>query len=150
LAGHGYERSAVEDLIRELELGRDVRIVGRFDALERARLLEGCRFACVPSREETFGMVIAEACAAAKPVIHFDVAPMNEVADRAGCMAIKPFDVDEYAKAIEQFSCATDEEIGRRGLACRQRVDQYRWDKIARRQEDFYLEALERPGERHC
>src|SRR5438132_11787919 len=39
-----------------------------------------------PSREETFGMVITEACAAAKPVIHFDVAPMNEVADGAGCL----------------------------------------------------------------
>jgi glycosyltransferase involved in cell wall biosynthesis len=71
---------------------------------------------------------------------------MNEVADGAGCLAIEPFSIQDYARAIEQFSDASDQEIVSRGLACRQRVQDYRWDSIARRQEDFYLETIERSG----
>jgi phosphatidyl-myo-inositol alpha-mannosyltransferase len=144
LAGFGNEWNEVEALARELDIAADLRIIGRFDAVERARLLEDCRFVCIPSREETFGMVITEACAAAKPVIHFDVAPMNEVADGAGCLAIEPFSIQDFARAIGQFSDASDQEIFSRGLACRQRVQVYRWDSIARRQEDFYFETMER------
>jgi phosphatidyl-myo-inositol alpha-mannosyltransferase len=144
LAGFGSEWNEVEALARELDIAADLRIIGRFDAAQRALLLEDCRFVCIPSREETFGMVITEACAAAKPVIHFDVAPMNEVADGAGCLAIEPFSIQDFARAIGQFSDASDQEIFSRGLACRQRVQVYRWDSIARRQEDFYFETMER------
>jgi len=148
LAGFGTKWNEVEALARDLDIADDLRIIGRFDAVERARLLEDCRFVCIPSREETFGMVITEACAAAKPVVHFDVAPMNEVADGAGCLAVKPFIIQDFARAIGQFSDASDQEIFSRGLACRQRVQAYRWDSIARRQEDFYLETIERSGGR--
>ena len=144
LAGFRNEWNEVEALARELDIAADLRIIGRFDAVQRARLLEECRFVCIPSREETFGMVITEACAAAKPVIHFNVAPMNEVADGAGCLAIEPFSIQDFARAIGQFSDASDQEIFSRGLACRQRVQVYRWDSIARRQEDFYFETMER------
>ncbi|MDQ6868894.1 MAG: glycosyltransferase family 4 protein [Pseudomonadota bacterium] len=144
LAGFSCDWDGVEALARELDVGGDIRFVGRVDTAERARLLENCRFVCFPSREETFGMVITEACAAAKPVIHFDVAPMNEVANGAGCLAIEPFNIQDYARAIERFSNASDAEMVHRGMACRHRVQDYRWDNIARRQENFYLETIER------
>jgi len=144
LAGFSCDWDGVEAFARELDVGGDIRFVGRVDAAERARLLENCRFVCFPSREETFGMVITEACAAAKPVIHFDVAPMNEVANGAGCLAIEPFNIQSYASAIERLSNASDAEMVHRGMACRHRVQDYRWDNIARRQENFYLETIER------
>jgi hypothetical protein len=73
---------------------------------------------------------------------------MNEVADGAGCLAIEPFSLQDYARAIEQFSDASAQEIFSRGLACRQRVQAYRWDSIARSQEDFYFDTIERSGGR--
>src|SRR5947209_5041 len=51
----------------------------------------------------------------------------------AGCLAIEPFSIQDFARAIGQFSDAPDQEIVSRGLACRQRVQVYRWDSIARR-----------------
>ena len=144
IAGFGFEFDAVRAKISDLGLADDVRLVGRIDAAQRSNLLAGCRFVCFPSREEMFGMVITEACAAARPVIYWDLPPMNEIADKAGCIAARAFDVAAYAAAMRELSEATDEEIAARGRACRARVQDYRWDAIAREQEDFYLGAVER------
>jgi phosphatidyl-myo-inositol alpha-mannosyltransferase len=140
IAGFGFEFDAVRAKISDLGLADDVQLVGRVDAAQRSKLLAGCRFVCFPSREEMFGMVITESCAAARPVIYWDLPPMNEIADKAGCIAVLAFDVTAYAAAMRELSEATDEEIAARGRACRARVHNYRWDAIAREQEDFYLE----------
>jgi phosphatidylinositol alpha-mannosyltransferase len=140
IAGFGFEFDAVRARILELGLVNDVRLLGRIDAAKRSELLTGCRFVCFPSREEMFGMVITEACAAARPVIYWDLPPMNEIADKAGCIAAPAFEVVAYAAAMRKLSEATDEEIAARGRACRARVQNYRWDAIAREQEEFYLE----------
>jgi glycosyltransferase involved in cell wall biosynthesis len=93
-------------------------------------------------------MVIAEACAAARPVIYWDIPPMNEIADKAGCVAVQPFDIRDYTAAMQKLIEASDEEIVARGLANRARVQHYRWDAIARQQEGFYLEQLDRRARR--
>src|SRR5262249_5754774 len=66
LAGNAspQERCAIERLIADLDLAQWITAVGRVDEPARERLLADCRFVCVPSRQETFGMVIAEGCAA--------------------------------------------------------------------------------------
>ena len=88
-----------------------------------------------------FGMVITEACAA-RPVIYWDIPLMNEVADGAGCIAVRPFDISGYAAAMQSLVDATDAEIMARGRACSARVMTYRWDAIAAEQEDWYLEQV--------
>jgi len=144
IAGFGYEFDKVRARISELGLTGSVRLVGRVDEAGRSTLLAGCRFICFPSREEMFGMVITEACAAARPVIYWDLPPMNEIADKAGCVAVPPFDVTAYAAAMRDLIEASDEEILARGRACRARVQNYRWDAIANEQEEFYLERMSR------
>ena len=148
IAGFGYEFDAVRARISDLGLTGQVRLPGRVDAAGRAELLSGCRFVCFPSREEMFGMVIAEACAAARPVIYWDIPPMNEIADKAGCVAVQPFDIGGYTAAMQKLIEASDAEIVARGLANRARVQHYRWDAIARQQEGFYLEQLDRRARR--
>lgn len=143
IAGHGYEGERAVALAARLGLGDTVRFLGRVDAAERARLLQACRFVCVPSREETFGMVIAEACAAAKPVVLFDRAPMTEVAG-GGCERAPAFEVAAYAAAMARLAAAPDAEIAARGLACRAFAARFRWDGIADAQEAFYLEVADR------
>ncbi|MGH6821981.1 MAG: glycosyltransferase family 4 protein [Methylocella sp.] len=143
IAGLGWEEEGVERLARELGVGGTLQFVGRVNAAQRRRLLERCRFVAFPSREETFGMVITEACAAARPVVHFDVPPMNEVASGAGCLSIPAFDVRAYANGMAQLLSASDAEVAARGQACRSRVAAQRWDLIAVRQEAFYLEVCE-------
>ncbi|MGB7569252.1 MAG: glycosyltransferase family 4 protein [Chitinivibrionales bacterium] len=53
--------------------------VGIVDELTKHRLLESCDVLCVPSRDESFGIVYAEAMMHGKPVVALDVAPVNEI-----------------------------------------------------------------------
>ena len=143
LAGHGFQWRTVQALISELGLNAWVRLHGRVDAAERARLFAGCRFTCVPSREETFGMVIAESCAAGKAVVVFDRAPMNEVAAPDSCELVEPLRVDRYAEAMRRLLREDEATLRRRGDLCRAWAGRYRWDAIALEQERFYTTVLE-------
>lgn len=143
IAGHGFQSEAFERLVSELELGPWVKTVGRVGPDERARLLAGCRFVCTPSREETFGMVIVEACAAGKPVVLFDRAPMNEVAAES-CERVPAFDVGAYAEAMRRLLRLDDASLVARGAACRTWAGAFRWDRIARLQEEFYSRVVDR------
>jgi phosphatidylinositol alpha-mannosyltransferase len=143
IAGHGFQSDALERLVAELELGPWVSAVGRVGREERARLLAGCRFVCAPSREETFGMVIIEACAAGKPVVLFDRAPMNEVAAEA-CERVPAFDVHAYAEAMRRLLRLDAGELEARGAACRAWAGAFRWDRIARLQSEFYGRVVDR------
>jgi phosphatidyl-myo-inositol alpha-mannosyltransferase len=143
LAGHYAPGAPIAETLGPLGLTEDVTVLGKVPAQARAQLFAAARFVCVPSREETFGMVIAEACAAGKPVVVFDRAPMNEIADRSGAIAVPAFDVEAYAAAMQALIDAPACELLRRGESCRERVLDYRWDSIAASQEAFYLEVAD-------
>ena len=53
--------------------------VGIVDEKTKHRLLENCDVFCVPSHDESFGIVYVEAMMHGKPVVALDVAPVNEV-----------------------------------------------------------------------
>lgn len=143
LAGHGFSWDAVRALVAALGLEPWVELAGRVDRAQRAALLARSRFVCCPSREETFGLVILEACAAGRPVVLFDRPPMSEVASPLGCERVPPFDVAAYADAMRRLLAADADDLARRGAACRRWAQRYRWDAVAARQEDFYLRVLE-------
>jgi glycosyltransferase involved in cell wall biosynthesis len=97
----------------------------------------------MPSRDETFGMTLAEANAAARVAVVWDRAPMNEVA-APGCPRVPPYDVDAYAAALSTLLAASDAELDARGDAARAWARQYDWDTVAAAQEAFYLDVAER------
>lgn len=142
LAGIPQEGDAVQRLIDERQLGGWVRLTGRYDAAQRARLLEACRFVVMPSREETFGMALAEAHAAAKPVVLWDLEPMNELASPAA-VRVPALDVAAYSAAMRGLLLASDDEIRMRGLQSRVHARRFDWDAAADAQERFYLDAHE-------
>lgn len=143
LAGHGFEEDAVRALVGRLGLTPWVRFFGRYDAAQRAELLAACRCVCIPSREETFGMVIAEACAAGKPVVVWDLAPMNAVA-APDCRRVPPFDVAAYGRALLAVIEQDDAALVASGQRCRAWAQRFRWDELALQQERFYLEVAGR------
>jgi len=141
LAGHGFAWEQVRALIGELGLSGWVKVVGRVDQDERRRLFEGCRFVCVPSREETFGMVILESCAAGRPVVLFDRPPMNEVVSPDGCERVPAFDVESYGHAMRRLLQASSDDLARRGAAVRRWAIRFSWDAVAELQEKFYMQV---------
>lgn len=67
--GHAHHRRQALRHIAELGLDEAVTLVGHIDAAERDRRLANCDVLALPSRSENFGFVVAEAMAAARPVI---------------------------------------------------------------------------------
>jgi glycosyltransferase involved in cell wall biosynthesis len=143
LAGHSFHEKEIMGLIEALKLTKWVTMIGKVKGEEKEKLISECRFVCVPSREETFGMVITESCACGKSVILFDKAPMNEVASKS-CIKVKPYDVDQYADAINTLLDTTETELIERSIVSRSWARQYDWDIIAEQQERYYLEVLGR------
>jgi len=142
LAGHTFQFERLSSMLRDLSLENWVNYIGRAGPDQRMELMRSCRFVCVPSREETFGMVITEACASGKPAVIFDRAPMNEVSG-PGCLAARPYDVDDYAGQINLLTEATETELMERSQNCKQWAEHFRWDALALRQEDFYRQAYQ-------
>ncbi len=143
IAGNVQERASFERFLDATGMHRWVEMLGPVDAQRRAELLGECRALVMPSRIETFGMVIAEAQAAAKPVLVWDEAPMNEVAGPS-CWRVPAFDVAAYAAAITQVLEADDAELLQRGEAARAFARRFDWDHIAAGQEAFYEEVHDR------
>lgn len=146
MAGGGFEEGRLRERIAALGLEPWVRLAGKVGPAQRRELLRDCRFVCVPSREETFGMVILEACAAAKPALVFDKWPMNEVAVAGACEKVPAFDVRAYAQAMRELLEEDALTMAARGSACRTWAERFRWDAIASRQEAFYEEVVQRAG----
>ncbi len=134
---------ALNALIDRLDLRASVRLTGTYDAARRRALLRDCRLLAMPSRDETFGMTLAEANAAARLAIVWDRAPMNEVAAPA-CARVAPYDVPAYAARIAALMALPDDELDRRGDLARAWARRYDWDAVAAAQEDFYLDVRDR------
>lgn len=143
LAGTIQEPQALQALIERFGLGRWVRVTGAFDAARRLRLLQDCRALVMPSRQETFGMTLSEANAAARIAVLWDREPMNEVASPQSLRA-PAFEVAAYTQALREVLAMGDDELLARGLGSRAFARRYCWDEAAAAQERFYLEAHDR------
>ncbi|HLY71867.1 MAG TPA: glycosyltransferase, partial [Puia sp.] len=77
LVGDGPDRSAAEDLCRELNLSEDVRFVGKQEQMEE--IIAVADLFLLPSEYESFGLAALEAMAAGVPVISTDVGGLPEI-----------------------------------------------------------------------
>jgi len=69
IVGSGPERRQLEELVRRLECGDRIRLVGRYSRRETAAAMHRCTIFALPSRYEGLGCVYLEAMATGKPVI---------------------------------------------------------------------------------
>ncbi len=142
LVGHTFQEDMIRSLINDLGLNQWVKMKGKVNAVEKRKLINECRFVCVPSREETFGMVITEGCACGKPVVLFDRAPMNEVASPA-CIKVEPYNIDAYKSAMLSLLDLTEQQMKIKSEICIDWASRFRWDGIAAQQESFYESVVE-------
>lgn len=140
LAGTVQQPEALQQLLTETGLTGQVRVLGNYSPAQRLSLLAEHRVLTMPSRDETFGMTIAEANAAGRVAVVWDRPPMNEVAS-AACVRVPAHDIAAYAAALQALADAPDTELLRRGEAARQHARQFSWDRVAAAQAEYY-EAL--------
>ena len=143
IAGTVQDGPVLDGLVDRAGLRPWVTLTGSYDAARRLQLLRDCRVVAMPSRDETFGMTLAEANAAARLAVIWDRVPMNEVAAPT-CPRVAPYDVDGYADALSALLAAPDAELDARGDSARAWARQYDWDTIAAAQEAYYLDVADR------
>ena len=138
IVGEGPESDRLHALHRTLDLGDTVTFLG--DISRQALAVEYVRADCfcLPTIQEGFGIVFAEAMAAGLPVVACRAAAVPEIVeDRQTGLLVNPRSPGELATALETMltNRKLSEEFGR---VATQRVEAFSLESVARR----FLQAL--------
>jgi glycosyltransferase involved in cell wall biosynthesis len=138
IVGAGPESLRLRALHRELQLGDSVVLLGEVTRRTLAVEYVSAHCFCLPTVQEGFGLVFAEAMAAGLPVVACRAAAVPEIVDdgRTGIL-VDPRRPDELAGALETLlaNSKLSDEFGR---AAAQRVEAFGLEAVARR----FLEGL--------
>ena len=97
----GNSQAALEPRVRELGLSEKVTFAGLVSEEEKFRLLKASRVFAMPSRYESWGIVIGEALASGTAVVAYDLQCYRPVFGDF-VRYVKPFDLDEFQRAMER------------------------------------------------
>lgn len=142
LIGDGPDRGAVEYLVRQKKLGRDVRCLGKQDRVQEK--LGVADLFLLPSDSESFGLAALEAMACEVPVISTNVGGLPEVVTHGvDGYLVEPRDVAGAARyAIEILSRADrGREMGQQARINARK--NYCANDIIPRYEAYYRRVLE-------
>jgi phosphatidylinositol alpha-mannosyltransferase len=142
LAGEGPERKTVEDAVPE-GLRERVTFTGRIDPAELAEVFGRAALVCAPSLGgESFGIVLLEAMAAARPVVASSIPGYAAVVrDGVDGILVPPGDAKALAGALRRVLADPDASRAM-GEAGRERARRYDWPVVAAEVEAVYVEAL--------
>jgi len=141
LVGDGPERSACEQLARELNLMKDIKFLGK--QIELVPLLSASDIFLMPSQSESFGLSALEAMSCELPVISSSVGGLPELVVHGETGYIAEIgDVDRMAKyAIELLTNSARYKMF--AAASRKRaVDNFSSDKVVDQYEHYYEQVL--------
>jgi glycosyltransferase involved in cell wall biosynthesis len=138
IVGEGPESARLRALYRELRLDDAAVLLGEVTRQRLAVEYMSAHCFCLPTVQEGFGLVFAEAMAAGLPVVACRAAAVPEIVeDRRTGFLVNPRSPGELATALETLltNRKLSEEFGR---AAAQRVEAFGLESVARR----FLEAL--------
>lgn len=104
IVGGGPDEALISDLINELKLNEDITLHGRLAHDKVLPLYQFCDFLICNSNFETFGMVVAEAIAAGKPVISTKCGGPEEFVNESNGILIPIADTNALVAAIQKMS----------------------------------------------
>ncbi len=142
LVGDGPERSSVEQLCRELNLGQNVRFLGKQDAVEE--ILSVADLFVMPSETESFGLAALEAMACRIPVISTNLGGIPElnIDGETGFMS-NIGDVTEMA-ANAVYILEDEKRLAKFKENALARAIQFDISNITPLYENYYLEIIEK------
>ena len=140
LVGDGPDRNRMEKLARELDCHRDLRFLGKLEAVEEV-LSVGDLF-LMPSENESFGLAALEAMACEVPVVSTNAGGIPElnVHDVTGMLS-EIGDVPDMVK--NALYVLADENLPRFKAAARARAEEFDVENIVPRYEECYRKAIE-------
>ncbi|MEN8615046.1 glycosyltransferase family 4 protein [Dehalogenimonas sp. THU2] len=140
-------RPKYEKMVRNAHLENDVVFTDGVSYTDLPRYYKTADICCAPATgQESFGIILLEAMALGKPVVASNIAGYAGVLthEKEGLL-VKPRHAHDLANAISRL--VEDEplrhKLGRQGL---ETVQNYAWDKVARRVAEYYRLVLARCG----
>lgn len=144
IAGDGPDKQRVEKMISDLNLSRQVKLVGFADEAKKKELFSKAKFVAFPSRNEGFSLVSLEAIASGHTLVGFDIPSLSFAKDSVATK-VKPFDIPAFAKALIKES---KDNSSQKEKMCREFAKQYSWDTVAKQFETFFYEVLQKEAAR--
>jgi phosphatidylinositol alpha-mannosyltransferase len=112
-----------------------------FDRLPE--LYRGCDVFVAPSTgQESFGIVLLEAMASAKPVVCSDIEGYRQVATTEGSTLVPPSDAAALEEALAGVVTTDPETLRRHGELNRRHAEEFDYDRLAERVRHEYLVAI--------
>lgn len=142
-AGNGPQKENIEEKIRSLGIGKNVRLLGLRSDIPA--VLKGVDIVVLPTLQEALGTSILEASAMKKPVISTRVGGVPEtIRDNITGLLVEPEDSAGLAQAIirllkDQELCSSMGERGRQMVE-----EEYSTDKMVEGMNGLYLSLLKR------
>lgn len=143
LIGTGSRVEEYKALSHELGIGEHVEFLGFVDYDNLPEYYSNADLFVLPSRRESFGLVLAEAMAAGLPVVSTNIGAIPEVVvDGKTGILVPPDEPKIFANAVNSLlSDSQRREV--MGMKGRERVKKYfTWEKVAERVLRFYEEIL--------
>ena len=101
IIGGGPHESEIRNLINELKLESNIKLIGYVTTKEKFELLSQSNAMVFPSLCEGFGLVILEAFSQNKPVLVSDIRPMSDiVSNNETGYVLDPHDEHEWARKM--------------------------------------------------
>ena len=142
LIGDGPERNKCEDLSRRLGLTKDIRFLGKQDAVEE--LLAVADVFLLPSASESFGLAALEAMACQVPVVSSNVGGIPEVnVDGVTGFTSGVGMVDKMAEDVMKIF-KDEETLQQFRQAALEQAERFDIEKMIPRYEAYYQKVLDR------
>jgi len=140
LVGDGPDRNRMEKLARDLDVHRDLRFLGKLEAVEEV-LSVGDLF-LMPSENESFGLAALEAMACEVPVVSTNAGGIPELnVHGVTGMLSEIGDVADMVK--NSLYVLEDANLPRFKAAARARAEEFAVENIVPRYEECYRKAME-------
>ncbi|MDD4994899.1 MAG: glycosyltransferase family 4 protein [Patescibacteria group bacterium] len=142
MVGEGNKRQEIERMIKELNLGSRVTLLGKLPHEETLREMGKAQIFICPSLAEGLGIVFIEAQACGAPVIGTRVGGIPDViSDNQTGLLIAPRDSEAIAAAIKRL--LSDQELRERlRNNAFQGLGRFNWDKVVRQVSGEYDKYL--------
>jgi N-acetyl-alpha-D-glucosaminyl L-malate synthase BshA len=139
LVGDGPDRNRMEKLARELDCQRDIRFLGKLEAVEE--VLSVSDLFLMPSENESFGLAALEAMACEVPVVSSNAGGIPELnLDGVTGSLSNVGDVPDMVR--HALYILEDENLPRFKAAARARAEEFAIEKIVPRYEECYRRAI--------
>lgn len=140
IAGDGPERENLENLSKELGILEQVEFKGALNRDEVYKVMSNCNIFVLPSKFETFGVVLIEALANGKPVISTRNGGANDIVTDENGILVDIDDIEGLGKAMVDlkldYNKYNEEEIRN---SC---INKYSKKIITRQLEKVYSELI--------